>query len=57
MQTTEKIPVYIRIIKGKTVCICHAGAKGCDRRCPRDNVTRDRFEEWEKTMKRDKYGK
>jgi len=57
MQTTERIPVFIRIIKGKTVCICHAGAKGCDRRCPRDTVTRDRFEEWEKTMKRDKYGK
>lgn len=24
METTEKIPVFIKILNGKTVCICHA---------------------------------
>jgi len=57
MECIEKIPVYINIVKGKTICICHVSAKGCNRPCPKDTVSRDRFEEWEKTMKRDKYGK
>lgn len=57
MKTTEKIPVFIRIEKGKTVCICHAGSKGCKRNCPRDTVTRDKFDKWQETMCRDKYGK
>lgn len=57
MKTTEKIPVFIRIEKGKTVCICHAGSKGCKRNCPRDTVTRDKFDKWQETMCRDKYGR
>ena len=57
METREKIPVYINIQRGKTKCICHANAKGCGRNCPRDTVERDKFFEWEKTMKRDRYGK
>ena len=57
MQTVERIPVYIDYKNGKTVCICHAGMKGCGRRsCVRDTVTRDKFEDWQKTMKRNKYG-
>lgn len=57
MESTEKIPVYIDIKKGKTVCICHANAKGCGKACSRDTVERDKFREWEKTMKRNRYGK
>lgn len=58
MKDTENIPVYIDIRKGKTVCICHAGNKGCTRRdCVRDTVTRNRFEGWQSTMKRDRYGR
>lgn len=57
MQTTEKIPVYVDIVKGVTVCVCHAECKGCDRACERDWVTRDKFRQWQSTMKRDKYGK
>lgn len=57
METREKIPVYIDIQKGKTVCICHANAKGCGKSCPRDTVERDKFHEWEKVMNRNRYGK
>lgn len=57
MECIEKIPVYINIVKGKTICICHVSAKGCGRNCPKDKVSRDKFDEWEKTMKRDKYGR
>lgn len=56
MECIEKIPVYIRIANGKTVCICHAGAKKCGRTCQRDKVSRDRFDEWQKAMNRNKYG-
>ena len=56
MKEKEKIPVRIKIINGKTVCIC---MKGCNRQqyCEADYVERDRFRGWEQTMKRDKYGK
>lgn len=29
MQEQEKIPVWVQIVNGKTVCICHRGRKGC----------------------------
>lgn len=56
MREKEKIPVRVKIINGKTVCIC---MKGCNRQqyCEADYVERDRFRGWESTMKRDKYGK
>lgn len=57
METTEKISVYIDIENGKTVCICHTSAKGCGKNCPRDTVERDKYREWEQTMKRNRYGK
>ena len=57
MQTEEKIPVYIKIIDGKTVCVCHARIKKCNRSCTRDIVTRDKFEGWKETMRRDKFGR
>lgn len=57
METTEKIPVYIDIKKGRTVCICHAKAKRCKKPCTLDAVDRDKFREWEKVMKRDRYGR
>ncbi|MBQ8616312.1 MAG: hypothetical protein IJ418_02245 [Clostridia bacterium] len=56
MKETEKIPVFVRVVKGKTVCICHAGAKGCGKNCMRDTVTRDRYDQWEQTMRRNRYG-
>lgn len=56
MKETEKIPVYIRIENGRTVCICHAGMKGCNHPCEHDLVTRDKFRGWQSTMKRDRYG-
>lgn len=57
METVEKIPVYIDTRKGKTACICHANAKGCNKPCARDTVERDKFREWEKVMRINKYGK
>lgn len=57
METTEKIPVYIKIVNGKTVCVCHARAKGCKQKCERDIVTRDKFEDWKSIMRRDQYGR
>lgn len=56
-RTAEKIKVYANIIDGKTVCICHAGKKGCGKKCPREIVTRDKYYGWEKTFRRNKYGK
>lgn len=55
--TTEKIRVYAKIVKGKTVCICHAGKKGCNEECQADVVTRDRYFGWEETFRRNRYGK
>ncbi len=57
MESTEKIPVYVKIIKGKTVCVCHAAAKKCKGNCTRDIVSRDKFAGWKGTMKRDRYGR
>lgn len=58
MEPKEKIPVWADIRKGKTVCICHAGYKGCGKRsCVRETVTRDKFEGWQQTMRRDQYGR
>ncbi len=56
MKDTEKIPVYVRIIDGKTICVCHASHPRCDRMCERDLVTRDRFRGWQATMRRNQYG-
>lgn len=53
----EKIPVYVDIRNGRTVCICHAGDKGSGKHCERDVVTRDKFFEWRKTMQRDRFGR
>lgn len=57
METAEKIPVFLKIVNGKTVCVCHASAKGCKQRCERDVVTRDKFEDWKSIMRRDSYGR
>jgi len=56
MKERETIPVYARIVNGRTLCIC---IKGCDRmqNCERDIVERDRFRGWQETMKRDRYGR
>lgn len=57
MEDSEKIPVFIKIVDGKTVCICHAYDKGCKEKCQRDTVTRDKFDGWKKTLYRDRYGR
>lgn len=57
MDAQEKIPVYIDTEHGRTVCICHADDKGCGKRCERDVVSRDKYFEWEKTMRRNRCGK
>ena len=57
METKEKIKVFIRTEKGKTICICHRGAKKCNCKCEPDVVERDKFRGWEATMHRNKYGK
>lgn len=57
MEQAEKIPVFIKIINGKTVCICHAYDKGCREKCQRDIVSRDKFDGWKDTLYRNKYGR
>lgn len=57
MEITEKIPVYMKIVKGKTVCICHAASKKCKGNCTRDFVSRDKFSDSKGTMKRNRYGR
>lgn len=56
MKEIESIPVWIKVINGKTVCIC---LRGCDHhgKCERDIVKRDRFRGWKSTMNRNRYGK
>lgn len=57
MNPKEEIKVYVRIENGKTICICHADDKGCEGRCMRDVVVRDKFSGWEDTFRRNRYGK
>lgn len=57
MEETEKIPVYLKIVNGKTVCICHVRDKGCENNCQRDIVTRDKFDGWKNTLYRNKFGR
>lgn len=56
MTDSEKIPVFIRIVHGKTICVCHADRKGCSRNCERDVVSRDKFRGWQAAMRRNRYG-
>lgn len=57
MKDKEKIEVYVEIVNGKTKCVCHAERKGCRRKSERTFVIRDKFDGWEKTFQRDRYGK
>nr|DAG20450.1 MAG TPA: hypothetical protein [Caudoviricetes sp.]DAM01595.1 MAG TPA: hypothetical protein [Caudoviricetes sp.]DAO07008.1 MAG TPA: hypothetical protein [Caudoviricetes sp.] len=57
MQEQEKIPVWVQIVNGKTVCICHRGRKGCKKPCEKDVVTRDKFAGWQGVMRRDRFGR
>lgn len=57
MEEKEKIKVYIDVQDGKTVCICKRSRKGCDKHCVPDVVERDRYAGWEKTFRRNRYGK
>ena len=57
MATKELIEVFVNIVDGKTVCICKRDAKGCKKYCSKDVVTRDKFNGWEDTFHRDRYGK
>lgn len=57
MEKTEIIPVFLKIIQGKTVCVCHAWKKGCKQNCQRDTVSRDKFDGWKDTLYRNRYGR
>lgn len=57
MERKEKIKVFVDIKDGKTVCICKADNKGCKRHCSKDVVERDKFNGWEDTFRRNRYGK
>jgi len=58
MQEIEMIPVYVAVGKnGLTKCICAQDRKGCNKDCPPDLVTRDRFLGWQEVMHRDKCGR
>ncbi len=57
MDEKEKIKVFIRFEKGRTVCICKRDRKRCGRSCSPEVVERDRFAEWDDTFQRDHYGK
>lgn len=57
MKEKEMIPVFIRVVNGRTACLCKQDAKRCKMPCERDVVTRDKFVGWENTMRRNKFGK
>ena len=56
MKEYERIPVFVKVIQGRTVCICKVG---CEKKgnCEPDIVTRHLFRGWRGTMQRDRYGK
>lgn len=56
MGTKERIKVFIKFDKGKTVCICKRNKKRCNEQCEPDVVERDKYEGWESCFHRDKYG-
>lgn len=53
----EYIKVYIDYKDGKTVCICKASNKLCNKNCEKDIVERDKYRGWEDTFRVNKYGK
>ena len=57
METRERIEVYADIQNGKTVCICPRCDKRCEKPCEPEVVERDRYDGWEKTFARDRYGR
>ncbi len=57
MREKESIKVYIDYKDGKTVCICKRDKKRCGKACQEEVVERDRFAEWQSTMRRNRYGK
>lgn len=57
MGKTELISVYIKIEKGRTVCMCPRWKKRCNQPCEKDIVERDPYRGWEETLYRDRYGK
>lgn len=57
MEEIERIKVYVRIEKGYTICMCCQSKKLCARKCAKDIVSRDKFADWEKTFRRDRFGK
>ena len=57
MKEKEYIQANVDVVKGKTVCVCLASDKRCEKECDVCTLTRDRYEGWLKTLKQDKYGK
>lgn len=57
MKENEEILVFVKIEKGKTVCICHAGDKRCRHDCERVTVRRNRFKGWQGTMRNNRFGR
>lgn len=57
MKNYEKVPVFARIEKGKTVCVCHAANKKCGNNCTAEALLRDKFKGWQGTMRHDRYGR
>lgn len=57
MDEKEKLKVYVKLDKGKCVCICLRCHKGCNNDCNEDIVVRNRFAGWQSTMIRDRYGR
>ena len=57
MKDKEIIPVYVRIINNKTACLCKQDHKRCKMPCEKDEVTRDRYNGWERSFYRDRNGK
>ena len=59
MKIIEKIKVFIKFRNGETACICKRSNGRCSNGadCVPDVVERNKYEGWQETFKRDKYGK
>lgn len=53
----EYIKVHIDYQDGRTICVCKASHKLCDKNCDTDIVERDIYRGWQKAFQVDKYGK
>lgn len=57
MRQSVRLKVCIHTDQGRVVCMCLKAHKRCKKDCATDTVTWDRYDGWQGTMKRGRFGK